>query len=167
MKYVPIISLIIVLIVSAAGFYIIQNLTDELRTTQMSYVTLYFIRTTETDFVLTPIKREITEEPTPRVALEALIKGPLPEENLEPTIPRGTKVLSLEIEAGLATADFSTEVQDNFIGGSQLESHLVTAIIKTLTQFEEIQQVQILVEGEKVESIGGHVLINEPLTGSW
>src|SRR5690554_5124629 len=102
MKYLPIISLVLVLIVAAYSYSTLEELRGQLRQTLLSleelegklnalatsskevdqphYVTLYFIHTTETDFVLTPIKREFTEKPTPLLALQALVDGPLPEE---------------------------------------------------------------------------------------
>ena len=33
------------------------------------------------------------------------------------------------------------------------------AIVSTLIQFPEIEKIEILIEGERVESIAGHVLI--------
>jgi spore germination protein GerM len=44
-----------------------------------------------------------------------------------------------------------------------MEAYLVEAIVQTLTEFPEIETVQILVNGESIESIGGHILIKEPL----
>ena len=44
-----------------------------------------------------------------------------------------------------------------------MESLLLDSIVYTLTEFDTIDQVQILVEGKVIESIGGHVLSNRPL----
>ena len=38
-----------------------------------------------------------------------------------------------------------------------------SVIVNTLTEFPDIERVQILVDGEIVESIGGHILILQPL----
>ncbi|MEW6230380.1 MAG: GerMN domain-containing protein, partial [Bacillota bacterium] len=48
-------------------------------------------------------------------------------------------------------------------GGSRNEELLVWSIVNTLTEFPGIYRVQILVDGKKEESIGGHVGIDVPL----
>lgn len=96
--------------------------------------------------------------------MQALLNGPLTHENLHESVPHTTRLLGLSIFEGLAVANFSSELVDDFNGGSLIESYLVQAIVSTLTEFPEIDRVQILVEGEEIESIGGHVLITGPLT---
>lgn len=44
-----------------------------------------------------------------------------------------------------------------------LRVYLVDSIVKTLTQLEEVDSVQILVEGKIVETITGHISIKKPL----
>lgn len=41
---------------------------------------------------------------------------------------------------------------------------LVGSIVDTLTEFPEVKQVQILIEGKKVETLGGHMDLTQPLT---
>ena len=43
---------------------------------------------------------------------------------------------------------------------------LVAAIVDTLTEFPDIQKVQILVNGKKVDTIAGHMDTGEPLSRS-
>ena len=76
---------------------------------------------------------------------------------------KSTKLLDLVVRDKLAVASFSSEIKDDFHGGSLIEAYLVEAIVNTLTEFPEIESVQILVEGEAVESIGGHIYIRNPL----
>lgn len=78
-------------------------------------------------------------------------------------IPIGTKVLSLKIENGLATADFSKELAQKD-QGSYGEMMAVYAIVNTLTEFPEIKRVQILIEGKKQLLLGKHMDIEDPLT---
>ncbi|MCC6443319.1 MAG: GerMN domain-containing protein [Armatimonadetes bacterium] len=91
----------------------------------------------------------------------ALIK---PGEGKKSPLPPGTRLRSVSVESDLATADFSRELVDNFPGGSQWESLVVESLVLSLTRIEGIRQVQILVEGEKVESLGEHIEIAQPLT---
>lgn len=129
---------------------------------QTDYVVVYFVRSTPTNFLLVPVVRACPRPATPETALELLLAGPTSEENkqnLWPSVSAGTKVLGLKVADGLASVNFSKELQTNFVGGSQLEGHLVDAIVSTLLQFPEIERIEILIEGERAESIAGHVLI--------
>ena len=83
-----------------------------------------------------------------------------PSQNL---IPIGTKLLSLDIHDGIAYVNFSRELKENFNGGSEQEALLINSIFHTLSQFEGVKKVQILIEGKKVDTIGGHLEISEPV----
>jgi len=98
-----------------------------------------------------------------RAAVEALVSGPL-DRRLAGTLPKGTKLLSLDIEGTVAVVDLSPEVIRNHEGGSSGELQTVYSIVDTLSlNFPEIKQVQILVGGEKKETIAGHIDITRPL----
>ncbi len=157
MRYVWIIALILAIITCCYLYYQVETLSRQ------NHVVVFFIRSTPTDFLLVPLVRTIHESATPQIAVELLLAGPTPEENLEPSVSPGTKLLNLKIEKKLATVDFSSEIKTNFIGGSQLEAQLVEAIVRTLLQFDTIDQVEILVEGKRIESIAGHVAIDRYL----
>ena len=113
---------------------------------------LYYPRVTETDFELVGVERTIDD--TPQVgaaALNLLIEGPTQDEiddlDISDPIPEGTELLSLNIEDGVATADFSEELLD--FGGGSLNVQTITAMIEeTLMQFPTVESVEILVEGE-------------------
>lgn len=98
----------------------------------------------------------------PEAALQELLRGPETSELLA-TLPEGTKLRSLVIENGLARVDFSTELQTEHWGGSLAEMITVYSITNTLTQFPEVERVQILIEGEEVVSLAGHLDLTEPL----
>ncbi len=99
----------------------------------------------------------------PENALVALVSTKPQDAKMEDVIPVGTKVLSLTVDAnGLAQANFSKEIAKNG-QGSYNEVMLTGAIVNTLTEFPEIKKVQILVEGEKVITLGGHIDIEDPL----
>ncbi|NMA60506.1 MAG: GerMN domain-containing protein [Firmicutes bacterium] len=138
--------------------------TYEKQATTQDYVVIFLIESTPTNFFLVPVKRPIGGPVNPGIALQTLLNGPLAHENLHESVPHTTRLLGLSIFEGLAVANFSSELVDDFNGGSLIESYLVQAIVSTLTEFPEIDRVQILVEGEEIESIGGHVLITGPLT---
>ncbi|GFP31243.1 GerMN domain-containing protein, partial [Candidatus Hakubella thermalkaliphila] len=138
-------------------------------------ITLYFSRWTETEAYLVAEKREVAvHENLPLVALQGLIKGPATDDLL-PTLPSTTTVLSLEIENGLCTVNFSKEILfDAYqVGPSATgEALALGSIANTLTEFPQIQEVKILIEGKSegevdrwpVENFWGHVGIYESLT---
>ena len=82
---------------------------------------------------------------------------------MDDVVPIGVKVRSLKIDKdGTAYADFSKELAKRG-QGSYGEMMLCYAIVNTLTEFPEIKRVQILVEGEKVISLSGHMDVEDPL----
>jgi germination protein M len=172
--------LVVVLVVGlAAGLWALFSLYSEVKELRsirqmpaapapaqqgQEYATIYLVKAEPTEFHLVPVQRKLGGPATPQAALQALINGPLAHEELFASVPASVQLRSLTIQDGLATADFSSEIVKDFNGGALLESYLVTAIVNTLTEFPQIQQVQILVEGEAVESIGGHILVSKPLS---
>jgi len=152
--------LIISLVLSGYLYYQLRAVREA------DYVVVYFVRVTPTNFLLVPVVRACPKPATPEKALEILLAGPTSEENgqgMQPSVSTGTKLRGLTVTEGLATVDFSKELQTNFVGGSQLEGHLVNAIVSTLIQFPEIEKIEILIEGERVETIAGHVWIDYQL----
>lgn len=98
-----------------------------------------------------------------KATLEALCSGPqLP--GLEPSLPRGTRLLSLRSGPdGLFTADFSMELTMLPRDDPKAEALAVYAIVNTLTQFPAVRRVQILVEGQKRKTLAGYVPVSESL----
>ncbi len=97
---------------------------------------------------------------TARAAVEALILGPTT--NLASSIPSGTRLLNIYIQNGICFVDFSKEFITNHSGGSAGETMTLYSIVNTLTEFNTIKGVQILVEGKTGETLG-NIVLNEPL----
>lgn len=95
-------------------------------------------------------------------AVNALIAGTDAQDAVS-MIPKGTKLRAVTVKNGVAYVDFSKDLVKRFGGGSAGEIMLVGSIVNTLTEFPEVKAVQILVEGEKVETIAGHMDTSEPL----
>jgi outer membrane lipoprotein-sorting protein len=139
-----------------AGEEIVQRAAPEEGT-----IELYFMKVTDTSFELDLETRSVDGRLGARELLEELLKGPQ-DQSLSRIIPEETRLLDVRVENGIAYADFSAEItKGNF--GAGTEGVLVSSIVWTLTQFEEIEAVQILVEGQVLESLAGHVSISEPL----
>jgi germination protein M len=97
-----------------------------------------------------------------RAAVEALIEGPA-FEGAVPTMPEGTLLLGIQIEQGEATVNFSSELVDNHSGGSSGERMTVYSVVNTLTEFDTVSAVRFLVDGQKRDTIAGHMDISGPI----
>ncbi len=131
-------------------------------------VILYFA-SSEGNF-LVPETRDIDdcpeEETCLRQTVQALIQGP--QTPSLPILPSQTVLRSIHVDGALATLDFSRDLISSHPGGSLSELMTVYGLVDTLAaNFPYIRQVQILVEGEKRESIKGHVGIADPVTADF
>ncbi len=122
---------------------------------------LYYMEVTATSFQLGEEKRKFESTPNPRELIDALLQGP-EDDMLDRVIPEETELLEVKMENGQAYVDFSAEIAEVSYG-SEVEAVLVNSLVQTLTQLEEVDTVQILVEGEIVDSLGGHISISKPL----
>jgi spore germination protein GerM len=78
-------------------------------------------------------------------------------------LPDGTRVTSVTFDKDLATVDFNDAFKKNFDGGDENEALTLNAVLATVGQFPGVKQVQILVEGKKIDSLGGNQSLEEPL----
>jgi spore germination protein GerM len=69
---------------------------------------------------------------------------------------------SLKFENGQVVLDIHKPTEAQLGAGG--ESFAISALAKTLFQFEEVQSIEVLVDGEKVESLMGHVDLEHPMT---
>lgn len=129
-------------------------------------VTLYF--SDDQAMYLVAEKREVQLEKDDAQVLASavinqLIAGPVSSKLIR-TIPPECRLLSLKVENGLATVDFSRELQTRHWGGSTGEQHTLCSIVNSLTELPGVQKVQLLIEGEKQETLKGHMDISQPMT---
>lgn len=132
--------------------------------TEVMPLTVYYA--TKDAMYLVPEMHRVPRNSHPaQTAVELLLIEPQNQE-LVRVLPTGTKLKSLAIKENIAYVNFSEQLIKNNQGGSAAEILQVSSIVNTLTEFPDIHQVQILVEGKKVETISGHVDISEPLSRS-
>ena len=168
MKKFFVFSLMLILILSLTGCSLAQNKTpdkdpaiDPKPSQEKVTFTLYF--GDNQAMYLKGEERAVTKSGNlAELMVNELIKGPGAKDSVA-TIPRETKLLSLEITGGVAYANFSKEIKTNHWGGSAGEMMTVFSIVNTLTQLQEINKVQFLIEGEKQEAIWGHYYTLEPI----
>jgi germination protein M len=93
-----------------------------------------------------------------------LIKGPQ-SDVLLPTVPSGTRLLNAYKVGDMLVLDFTHDLQTNHTGGSTGELLTVYSIVNTVARnLGDIEKVQLLVEGEEMESLAGHLNLKKPLS---
>ncbi len=124
---------------------------DRQTETQTIPLELYFVRVSEGAEEVVSVSRDLEIETIEEEAvIEALLKGVTSQEEEQgysTSIPEGTELLSYSFEDGVATVDFSSDIEPG--GGSAWVMAIRDQITKTLMQFEFVEEVVILVEGEE------------------
>ena len=99
-----------------------------------------------------------------RAAMEALVGGPTADEKaagLGTAVPKGTRLLGISVDGAVATVDLSSEFASG--GGSLSMTARVAQVVYTMTQFKTIRAVELMLDGERVETIGGEgVIVEDP-----
>ena len=99
-------------------------------------------------------------------SINALIDGPTPAEqkshNCRTMVSPGTRLLSASVKNGIATLNFSEELEFNNFGIEGIMWEL-DQIVYTATAFPSVQKVQFLIEGTHREYISEGLRIGEPL----
>ncbi len=116
---------------------------------------------------LVGIKQPLEQQPETaaqaRVIIEAQLTDP-PQPLLSP-IPTGTELRAFYLtNRGEAFVDLSEEVTLNHSGGSLEELFTVYAVVNAVTaNLSSVNAVQILVNGQEVDTLAGHVDLQRPL----
>lgn len=126
-------------------------------------VILYFVD--EEELGLAPEKRliEIKQSQSLETQIvEQLILGPK-QKGYFLTVPSETKIRNIKTEGGICYVDLSSEFVTKHTGGSMAETFAIYSIVNSLTELEEVNKVQFLIEGEKVQNYKGSIDISTPL----
>ena len=91
--------------------------------------------------------KELIKEPYKEL-MQLLVNGPQ-NNNLNKTIPDGTKVNKAELKGDVLYLDLSKEFIENHVGGEEQESITIYSIVNTMTRLTEVNAVKILIEGEE------------------
>lgn len=103
--------------------------------------------------------------PEAELVVQELLKGPQ-DTLLHKTLPPEAKLLSLEITDGVAFVNFSKEMQTKHWGGSAGEGMTIGSLVSSLTRLQDIDKVQILIEGKTIETLAGHYDMTRPIAPS-
>jgi spore germination protein GerM len=97
--------------------------------------------------------------------MQMLIKGPNADEQgkgLVSLIPADTEILSVIIRGETAYIDMSEEFQYNGHGVEGYAAQL-HQIVWTATEFSSVKNVQLLIEGRRIDWLGEGIWIGSPL----
>ncbi len=129
-------------------------------------VKVYSVEVKDNRSKLKASEAEIPASANPiKAALEKLIAQGDGKDSANP-IPKGTRLLGLKVRKGLATVNLSHEFRDNFTGGSEAEGLTMGAFLRTLSQFPEVKQVEFMVEGKPLDTLG-HLDLSGPQDVHW
>ncbi len=129
-------------------------------------VKVYQVEVKGNEVKLRAVEKEVpTGRNLAETALRTLIEQG-DQENLANPIPKGTRLLSFRVRKGLARVDLSREFVDNFSGGSEAEGLTIGSILRTLSQFKEIKQVEFFVAGKPLDTLG-HLELSGPQDVHW
>ena len=122
-------------------------------------VTLYFA---DDDANLVTERRSapIIDNSVEKTIVTELLKGP-ESDKLSATIPQGTRLISVETKENVCFVNFSSEFVTKHSGGSTGEALTVYSIVNSLTELKNVDKVQFLVEGNKID-VYKHLEFNEP-----
>lgn len=100
-----------------------------------------------------------------RAAVTELLKGPKSDKMVSP-FPTGVQLLDINIRPdGQCFVNFNARIQD--IDGAAREKNAVYSIVDTLSQFPTVDEVNFLVEGEKVDSLAGNIDLSVPVAANY
>ncbi len=111
--------------------------------------------------VVTPMI--LTREDAARATVQEFLKGPAGM--LDPSIPPDTRLLGTYFGAdGELFIDLSDAFRRNFQGDALTEYLLLRGLYESLlSNVSGIKDVRLLIDGNEIETIGGHMLANVPL----
>ncbi len=130
---------------------------------------LFFVKVnTEGQITLKGLTRDITHTGSPLTqTINTLLKGPSSDEINKGSltlVPDGTRLLSARVEGNTAYLNFNEAFRFNSLGREGYIAQL-KQIVYTATEFSNIDQVQILIEGSQKEYLGGEgMFVGEPLS---
>lgn len=108
---------------------------------------------------LAPIKRKVASDSPLRETLSALLKGPTAFEKkrgLLTAIPDNLKIRDIKIRNRTAVLDFNNAIEENANGNILLMR--IDQLVYTATQFDGIDNIEIMVDGKLKKHFGGEGL---------
>lgn len=130
--------------------------------------TLYFMQLDRDGTIIrTGVTKTLPASDSPMLdVLQSLLQGPQAEEQrrgLISLIPQGTRIINATVRGETAYINFGDEFQYNTYGVEGYAAQL-KQVVWTVTEFSNVKDVQILIEGRRVDYLGESVWIGSPLS---
>jgi len=98
-----------------------------------------------------------------KLMIKELIKGPLAN-NLKPTLPLNCQIKEVFSHKETIFVDFDQNFVEEHCKGSCGEILTIYSIVNTLLDnLNSYKKVQFLVEGKEIETLAGHIFLQQPL----
>ncbi len=124
------------------------------------YMTLYFADDNAQYLTAERRKATLVDNSIEKTVVAEIIKGP-DSANAYATLPKETKVLSVETKEGICFVNLSEDFINKFSGGTAEATMAIYSIVDSLTELPDTDKVQFLIDGVKVDSFGDYVF-SEP-----
>lgn len=129
--------------------------------TNVRSITAYY---KDSNGLIVPVVTNIPwEEGIAKATIRKMVVGSdkekeLAQSGLHGVIPEGTEILGMSIKDGLCVVDFTKNILNSV--SYEDEKDMMTAISYTLTEFDTIDKVEIMVEGQKLETLAKGYPVN-------
>lgn len=100
------------------------------------------------------------EELLGQYLMQTLIQGPAIKGSLKPILPKETKLISFAIKENIAIINLSKEAIVSMSPAK--EKACMQSILETLSQLPSINKINIIIDNQMVESLGGNYDISKP-----
>lgn len=125
---------------------------------------IYLIQ--EANMALIKVNRKLNVSNTPLLdSINALLAGPTADEkrrSMQSFVPESAKLISARVEGNTAILNFNEEFRYNTRGSEGCAAQ-IKQIVWTATEFSNVQDVQFLIDGKKVDFLSEGVVINNPI----
>ncbi|MBQ2670389.1 MAG: GerMN domain-containing protein [Clostridia bacterium] len=130
------------------------NLSTDTVSSEMRAVTLYFpVKDGNTLAKEVHTIRVTDQQPVAQYIINELIKGPQ-NENLIPSLSADTTIHSVEISNRICFVNFKENFIEKNSGVAEQEKLTVFSIVDSLTELDNIDRVQFLIDGKRVDDFG-------------
>ena len=152
--------IIIFLLIGLSLIFIFNRQEGEIITDDLTEFEVFF--STKDAMYLQAELRQLDRDDIYLDGIRQLIVGPNSNQ-LSATIPEGVEIIDIDIRGEIAYLNFNRALVDNHWGGSTGELITVYSIVNTMTGFSNIDGVQIVIEGQEVETLVGHLDLSQAI----
>lgn len=134
----------------------VESMEPAMSVAEAKPVMLYF--PSDSGTVIVPVTRMVQSGADINTAVLELAKGPAGDEMLESVVPAGCGLIDVKVEDGVAKLNFTGEFVD-LVQNSDGGRMALKALVLTCTQFDNVDSVEIYVDGQKYDVEKGELVV--------